>query len=489
MIPILVSKLQNAPQSVLRNVREELAILGEPALLELARMVRRRYGDRHSAHTIGNALGVFEMSEASAGAAGQELLQDCLGHPQDTVRNAAIRALSVHASPGLYEDLRALLPVVKGEIRGRLLTAMFRSDRRRAESMVATWIEAGSHLELMDVAGRLVAHSADEQTAALFAPLLSQIQSQLQRAFFSAAQSRAGDESPGMKYLESLIGSEAPQDRMDALMALEFSVRLDLVAGVLVSDEDPYLRSMACGGLVQHAANPIAKKALDVALNDEDAKIREVALKALLSVGDERARDSAIELWKGAQQGVGIVTRAMAGNWEQHPGLSQRVLKILTERFETRSGDELARREFLIQSIAQIPGPESSRYLLAMADSEVESVKGLSAHRFLSMQVSNTGLPGHRLLREQWRQEQDPARRFDLLWAATLGHDESTSVFLIEVLQAQRSLPHERLWSAERLAAEGPASSAAPIIKRANLRMNDRDFRPAMECLLWRWYG
>jgi hypothetical protein len=80
-------------------------------------------------------------------------------------------------------------------------------------------------------------------------------------------------------------------------------------------------------------------------------------------------------------------------------------------------------------------------------------------------------------------------RRFDLLWAGTVGHDDATREFLIEALQAERTLPHERLWVAERLAQEGPASRVAPLIKRATLRMNHPDFRPSMECLLWRWFG
>ena len=113
----------------------------------------------------------------------------------------------------------------------------------------------------------------------------------------------------------------------------------------------------------------------------------------------------------------------------------------------------------------------------------------MDAGRWLLMQASNTGPAGIELLRERWRTETELGARFDLLWSASLGHDQGTREFLLEVLEAERSAPHERLYAAERLAREGPASVVAPRIKRANLRMRDPIFRPAMNCLLWRWYG
>jgi hypothetical protein len=80
-------------------------------------------------------------------------------------------------------------------------------------------------------------------------------------------------------------------------------------------------------------------------------------------------------------------------------------------------------------------------------------------------------------------------RRLDLLWAATVANDALTAGTLREVLQGERGAPHERLFAAERLAQNGPASEVAPLIKRATLRESDPIFRPAMNCLLWRWYG
>jgi hypothetical protein len=113
----------------------------------------------------------------------------------------------------------------------------------------------------------------------------------------------------------------------------------------------------------------------------------------------------------------------------------------------------------------------------------------MSAYRWFSIQASNTGPLGRAVLFERWRSEPDLERRLDLLWAATVSDDELTATTLREVLQGERSAPHERLFAAERLAQNGPASEVAPLIKRATLRESDPVFRPAMNCLLWRWYG
>ena len=489
MLPVLVKKLQNSQRDVLRNVREELARSGEPAMIAIDRLVRRLYGDRHSAHTIANALGVVQMSPDGACPIAQELLRSCLGHPQDTVRNAAIQALAKHAKAPLYDDMLAVLRISTPATRSTLLTALYVADRRRAERDIASWIAEGSNGDLMEEAARLVAAGADAETAALFGPLLGKLEDRRVLAFFSATQDHATGDSRGVPFLEELLASDDPLARADGLMALERTARMDLVAKTLTSDPDVSLRLMACAGLVASAKEPLARKALSAALYDEDSKVREESLSALLAIGDAQAIDTAIELWNGNQHDIGIATRAVAGHWAAAPQLGARVFEIMKARIEERSDEELFHKEYLIQALAQVPGPESSEYLLRLARTAGSDVKGLSAHRFLTLQISNTGTAGHEVLRTAWSEENDPELRFDLLWAGSLSHDQATQRFLLEVLQAERSLPQERLWVAERLAREGPASEVAPLLKRATLRMSHRDFRPAMECLLWRWYG
>jgi len=489
MLSVLIEKLQNSQRDVLRNVREELAAAGEPALVELDRLVRRIYSDPHASPTLMNALAVVRLSDAADSAVAQELLRYCLGHPQETVRTAAVRALTDHAAPEAFDDLMALLQIATDAGRQDLVSALFGADRVRFEEVFAGWLDAGEFQDLWVPAARLTAAGADAATAERFASRIALVNDPRVRAFLVATQDKAPDPEGRLAILELQLESENGLLRSVALDALEFTSATGAIGDVLRSDEDSLLRARAAGLLSVRASEEEAADALRVGLFDDDDKIRETALSGLLSIADPGAVDTLLEMWGGGRRELGIATRAARDHWDVNPGLTKRAFEVLRGRLEARASEPLAQREALLQAIAQIPGPESTDYLLALSRSESGTVVGLPAHRYLTMQTSNTGPLGRDALRAAWRVEEDQRRRFDLLWAGSLHHDDATRDFLIEVLQAERSLPHERLWVAERLAREGPAKIAAPLLKRANLRIVDPDVRPAFECLLWRWYG
>jgi HEAT repeat protein len=490
LLPVLVGKLRSSQRDVLRNVREELSRAGEPALVELERLVRRMASDPHGSPTILNALAVVRNSEAATSSPGRALVRFCLGHPQETVRNAAVRVLSAHSDPEAYADLSALLAVASSASRQDLVSALVKADPRRFEADLVVWIEAGEHRDLWPLAARLVAAGADAETAGRLAPLVGLVDAPDVRAFLVATQDHAEPPAEGrLALLEAMLGEEDPGLRLQAVSALEFTGATELLARTLREDADAGVRNLAVGILVGRTDEPLAVQALEAALFDGDEKVREAALGGLLATGSPVAVDTALALWGGGLLELGLVTRAARGHWEANPGLAERALEVLVGRLEERAEEPLARREALIQALAQVPGPDSTRWLLEHARSESGTVAGLGAHRYLTMQAGNTGEPGLELVREAWRLEEDEARRLDLLWSATVHHDEATRRFLLEVVQAERTLPHERLWAAERLAREGPAAEVAPVLKRVNLRIDDREVRPAFECLLWRWYG
>jgi hypothetical protein len=490
MLPILVSKLERAQLNVLRNVREELAELGEPAMVEIDRLVRRVYTDPFGSPAILNALGVVQLSDAGGGERAQELLRHCLGHPQDAIRYAAIGALGVHSHPGVYDDLMAILRVSGDTALEGVMTALYRSDRRRFEEEAVVWLEENKHSGSLQHVARLIAQGADEETARLCGPLITRVQDPVLRGYLVATQQHAPNSSEeSFAILAGLLDSEDAYLRLQALKALELTEATELVVPVLLSDPQPNLRLMACGLLGSRIEEKIARDALLEGMDDAHDPVREASLGALLAAGNERARDTALSMLGDSQRLVGIAVRALKGCWEAHPGLADRALAILRGRFEARPLDSLEQREFLLQAVGMVPGPESTRWLLDLATERQEQIDRISSRRWLVMQASNTGPAGVDVLRERWRNESDPGLRFDLLWSGTLGHDEGTREFLLEVLEAERGAPQERLYAAERLAREGPASLVAPRIKRANLRMADPVFRPAMNCLLWRWYG
>lgn len=489
MLPVLVAKLQSSQRNVLRNVREELAELGEPALVELERLIRRIYGDRHSSPVIVNALGVFSLSADGGGKTGRAVFKNCLGHPVETIRIATVRAMARHSVPELFDDLVVQLPVLGPSSRIEVLGAMYKSDPERTRELVLGWITNSEFVELHDAGASILAETKDPDLARRIGAILPQIQSQSMLALLSVPQQfiEGGDGSLAM--IEAMLSNESPQVRANALQALSITTRFDWILRVMQEDPVGDLRLAALNMLEPLPATEEIDKALVHALQDDLLSVREAALVALLKRGNETAADTAIELWSGGLNKMGTVTRAMMGNWDANPGMSLRVLKLLSAQYKERLGLDLSKSEAWVQAISQIPGPESTTFLLGEARSREGSIKGYSAHRFFTLQCSNTGPRGFEVLREAWRHETDGERRFDLLWAGSVGHDDGTREFLIEVLTAEQALPHERLWVAERLAQEGPASLVAPLIKRATLRMNHPDFRPSMECLLWRWFG
>jgi len=57
------------------------------------------------------------------------------------------------------------------------------------------------------------------------------------------------------------------------------------------------------------------------------------------------------------------------------------------------------------------------------------------------------------------------------------------------VLDSGRMTPPELLYAAQQLASMGPAERVAPRLKRLALTVDDRLIRPALNNLLWNWYG
>lgn len=488
MLPVLVEKLESAPsQTVLRNVREELAAAGPPAIEELARLVRRLYTEPHGSHAVKNALGVLQMSPDGGSPEGLAVLEACLGHPQEAVRTAAVRAVAEHPAPPLYEQLRSLVPITPAQTYLSLWTALHACDPARFEEDLAAWIEAGTYRGQWALGARLVASGATAETCDRLAVAATTVTDAEPRALLLAALTRGGG---SLDPLLALLGSEDPQQRMIALAALAYTDAVEPVIEVLRDDDLPTLRRVAAEQLAGRARERAVRSALYEGISDTDDPTRFACIKALLAVGDEATADYALSMFDGSRAELEAVLRALSGHWEANPTLPERARDLLVQRFDDLAGEPLERKRPLIQALGSVPGAESAHLLLGMAERlEGETIHGVSGYRWIAMQASNAGPEARSVLMQAWREEPDPLRRMDLLWPASSAHDDTTRAFLEEVLLAERSLPHERLYVAERLASEGPASEVAPLLKRAARRLTDATFRPAFECLLWRWYG
>jgi hypothetical protein len=488
MLPVLVRKLEQSQRDVLHNVREELARGGDEAIAELARLVQRLYTERHGSHTIKNALGVIQMSDRGGTDEALAIVGSCLGHPQETVRSAAIRALTEHSAPALYDSLSSLLPIAGALSLPSLFTALHHADAVRFEEDFASWIAEDEYVENWADAARLVAMTATAESGERLGELDPDELDPETYAFLLAADSHHRGES-ALDELRKMIEGDDLQRRMNALVALQYTDSVSLMIGVLSGDPNPQLRQVAASQLAAHAKEPEVRPVLFAGISDSDHGTRASCLEALLAVGDEAAVDYVLTLLEGRQGEVEEALRASRGAWDANPRLVDRAREILSRRLDELRAEPFERWGFLIQALSVVPGPESARFLLDLARSFEEGSQGRGSYRSVVSQAGNTGPDGREVLMAAWRTEEDLEYRFDLLWAASFGHDESTRSFLTEVVLAERSAPHERLFVAERLAREGPAAEVAPLLKRATLRMTDSVFRPAMECLLWRWYG
>jgi hypothetical protein len=73
--------------------------------------------------------------------------------------------------------------------------------------------------------------------------------------------------------------------------------------------------------------------------------------------------------------------------------------------------------------------------------------------------------------------------------ASCYDRDEPGRLFLEQALDSGRMTPPELLYAAQQLASMGPAERVAPRLKRLALTVDDRMIRPALNNLLWNWYG
>lgn len=486
LIPILVAKLATGQRDVIQGLRADLAALGEAALPELERLAAEHFAQRDGVHVLQNVLGVLWLSDAPGARAA---LVRHLAHPAELVRAQAIRGLVKHAAPEDYDALLAVLPLTSGATRPTLVEALQRADARRLEAQLAAWIVEHAEHDLWRGAVRLVLPNADRSSAERFAPLLERIVEPLVRIPLLGVLARGGHADALAELLAEFEDAD-PQRRTAALETLEHvGGHLELVARVLRADPELSLRVMAASLLKVHPDDAEGRRALRQALDDGAPEVRQMALSALLAVGDAQAADRVVASMGRERAEMQTALFAVREHWAANPGLADAVLEVLDRR--QRAEIELAERDrkYLVQAIGLVPGRASAELLLELGRTRQGVVDKLSTHRFHVLHMGNTGPAGLALLRERYAVEPDPGRRMDYLWGALAGQDDTTRRFLIEVLLGERGTPHEKLLAADRLVRMGPAQEIAPLLKRATLRVEHPEVRVALQCLLWQWYG
>lgn len=488
MTSVLVSKLARGQLDPMRQAKTELAQMEEASLPDLKRLFERSLADPDGAGVILNVLSVLGAMESHAG---HDVLVAGLSRPEETVRMEAIRGLSQHAGREDYDRLMALVPISSPDALREIGGALVTADRERYEDDFAAWLaeppDKRESASLWEGAPERVSLARRPAILAKFRELLGKTDGET-HAYLAACLAASGEKSALAAMRESLK-TGGPDERSLAVRALTAVGLAMECAGVLAEDRDETVRSLAARAIAVMPATPETTAALRQGLRDRSPLVREPCILALVLRGDAEARDQGLSMLRGDRPELERALATLRVSWTADPGYAKQALDVL---LELRSG-ELAPvkvdRGALDRAIAQVPLAKAAEVLYASAKETPGEIDHLPAHRWYLMQAGNTGPAGRSWLAERWAEESDPSRRVDVAMAVSYGKDDASRDFLLQVAEDERSTPPEILYAANLLAHQGPARIVAPRLKRIALRMNDARVRPALNCLLWQWYG
>ena len=485
-IPVLVSKLAAGEVDPLRNARVELAASGAAALPELQRLFDACWSEPMLAQRVQNVVEVAGMMETGAG---RGLILRALDHPSPSVRETAARALTRHARPEDYDLLLERMPRSGRGPQGDFVLALLAADPVRAARDLAAWIQDETMAEAARILAPHVVGLRDPDAAAALRPIYPALEGELRVHVQTFVAAQPDEEA--LAGLRAWLLDESDPTRRH-LVAGAFSragLAHELSTLVTTTDPDPVLRKIAVQAIAAAPDGETMRETLRTALADPDPDVRDVALSALAARGDALAIDAALQALTGSRAEHEPAIRALQLPMARDPSLAARVLETLVALRANETGRGLVDEITILRSIGNVPLEDAARTLMDVARTATGEIQGQRAHRWLTTIAGNTGSAGMAYLRSLWAEESDPVRRMDLVVGGTSEKSPLTRAFLAEVAESPRSTPPEVLHAAARLARFGPARDAAPILKRVALRIDDARVRPALNCLLWTWYG
>lgn len=484
MTHVLVQKLASGQREPLRQARTELAQLGAAAVPELRRLFDETYPDIWRHDITENVLGVCAVME---GPWGIELGRLGLGHPQETVRMAALDVLEAHGEPSDYDAVQVLIPLASSvQARAELAQALSELDPARFVDEFAQWLEDGSWPGVWTYVAPRAAVIAEGEGARRLARLAPTAPRPL-RPYLLAPAASDGD-AEALATLRADLVAEDPGLRQRTLQALAGAGLGREAHVVLASDARAELRTAAAGAIAALPASEDTYEWLTAGLADPSDEVRAACMQALVQRGDPAAVAEALELLQGTLAERALGTRILSGNWDANPGAAQRAYDLVVRLFEEQAEGAASVRLSLLQTLAQVPGRRTAEYLMDVGRRASGEMRGLPPFQWCALHSFNAGPEAIAYLRELFATETDPIRRIDLLAAIAIEQSDETRRLLTEVVRAPAN-PYEQVFVAAELVDLGPASELAPILKRVYLASADPVARPALQCLLWTWYG
>jgi len=484
-IAVLVSKLARSQLDPLRQAKTELVALGDAALPELRRFCQRNLDAPDGAAPLLNALAVVGAMETHGG---HDLLLAGLGSGQDTIRLEAIQGLRRHATPEDYDRLMAIVPVASPDVQRALGPALWTADRDRFEDDFVAWLGGPREQPSLWVgAPERVATTKRPAILARMRELFPAAEGEL-RAYFGAALAAQGDPSPLAALRDDLKDDDIARRMLTARALTSVGLAAEC-APRLWEDREETVRGFVARAIADLPPSPETSAWLRRGMLDRARSVRQACLEALARRGDAEARDSALAMFEGSRGDVEYAIGVLRGAWEGDAAFAARSFELLrrlqSEAAAAGRGDDTN----LDRAIGMIPLTEAAAFLYERGRNRRGEVDHMPAHRWYLMQASNTGAVGRAWLRDRWAEEQNPAWRVDIAMACAADKNEASREFLLRIAEDERSTPLEILHAANLVAHHGPASIVAPRLKRVVLRVADERARPALNCLLWQWYG
>lgn len=483
MVEVLVSKLEMGTREPLMAAKQELARIGAPAIPAMRALFDRAYQNPWKHGVVENVLAACTLMEEPLGL---DMLRYALGHPQESVRQSALRGLGLHGSPEDYDLVQGWLPMVQSpQLRAFYASCMGTLDPERLGADLALWLAGGLQEDLYPHVMGAVLKVRDPETAQKL-KVLAGDRDDVWTSMLYGPAAVLGDQE-ALDAIHRDLQNEEPILRQYAIQTLG-AIGFGLDAALLFNDPHTGIRAVVAQILVDSDPSEEIDAWLRDGIDDQDERVRELCLGALAGRKDDLAVAHCLALLEGNPVDRALGIRCLRKPLKEDPVLADRAVARLLPLIEFASSGGTVPVE-LLQTLAQVPARTSALYLMDLAVGTSGFIKGLDSFRWLVGQVWNTGPVGHGLLRDQLLIEEDPFRRLSLIEFVWQDHSDTSRDLLLEMLEEDHRHPFERLYLADRCTRLGPASRVASVIKRVYLELTHIQVRPALQCMLWIWYG
>lgn len=474
--------LLKGDRDALRRAREEIAARGAAGTALIGSIVDAYLVDPDGYGALRNATDVLQRSNSPSA---REVLLRLLDAPYEGVLVQAVTALGKHGQPQDLDRAIGVLERVSAENKINLATVIHEIDPARVDLMYLDWMEAGEAQTLWDSFAQAIARSSDARVARRANELRAKLPER-QRALLAAPAARAGDEQ-ALEFLRAELNADEPWRRELAMAALAAAGLPDELARIAADDPLPPLRLRAINLL--SPTSPKLTEVLRQGCLSDDPTLVSTCLNILIAKGDASATDRALEwLASGSPELLGLAMTALQPALTRDAELAARALEVLSRRTASEGAAALAERVSILESIARIPLPQAASLLRERARTESGLVKGLPARRYLLRLVGNLGESGQRVAAAELAQTSDPLLRLDLLETLTVSRSSFAAREVLRLVEDGALAPHELLFCAEQLTLLTTVEQAAPVLKRAVLRVEQPQVRVALQCLMWRAY-